>query len=143
MEDSDRISQIIEKINLLAQIREQLLKEPLAIPGTWIHEYEVHRKYRSGSIETYRYAKWQADTPIFKRNPKPRGHPPKRGKDPEFTCHQHIGRVGSTTGLGADSETETAYQEWENRKQLEAIEQCLSQIELLLSKVMPENEEKA
>ncbi|MGF1981460.1 MAG: hypothetical protein RMY30_038555, partial [Nostoc sp. CmiSLP01] len=69
----------------------------------------------------------------------PRGHLPSRGKDPEFTCHQHIGRVGSTTGLGADPETEAAYQEWENRKQLEAIEQCLSQIQLLLNKVMPEN----
>ncbi|AFY51343.1 hypothetical protein Nos7524_5653 (plasmid) [Nostoc sp. PCC 7524] len=135
----ERISQIIENIQLLAQLRQQLLKKPLAPPGTWIHEYEVVRYYRSGNREIYRYAKWQADNPIFKRNPKPKGHPPKKGKDPEFTCHQHIGRVGSTTGLGADPETEAAYEEWENRKQLESIEECLNQIELLLAKVMPKN----
>jgi len=90
--------------------------------------------YPSGKTETYVYAKWQAHEPIFKRNPKKGGRSPQPGKDPKFTCHQHIGRVGSTTGLGIEPEVELAYQEWRNRKKLEAIETALKEIQAILSK---------
>lgn len=125
------IQQIVEKIEQLQQLRERLLADTLSPEGAWIHEYEVRRVYPSGNTETYGYAKWQAHEPIFKRNPKKRGRSPREGKDPEFTCHQHIGRVWSTTGLGIEPEVEAAYQEWRNRKKLEAIEQSLKEIQTI------------
>lgn len=132
--DEINFPQLIEKINRLQQLREKLLVGSLSPEGAWIHEYEIRRTYPSGNTETYGYAKWQAHEPIFKRNPKKRGRPPRSGKDPEFTCHQHIGRVWSTTGLGTDPEVELAYQEWRNRKKLEAIETALKEIQTILSK---------
>lgn len=128
------IQEICEKITLLNQVREQLLKKELSPEGSWIHEYTVYRRYPSGFVGEYKYAKWQADKPIFKRNPKKRALPPKRGKDPEFTNHQHIGRVWSNTGLGMEPEAEEAYQIFNNRKQLEAIEQALIEVESVLSR---------
>lgn len=130
-----RIQQLIEGINDLQQLREKLLAGSLAPEGAWIHEYEVKRTYASGNTETYGYAKWQAHEPIFKRNPKKGGRPPRAGKNPEFTCHQHIGRVWSTTGLGTEPEVTAAYQDWRNRKKLEKIEQALGEIQLILSRV--------
>ncbi|MEH1842215.1 MAG: hypothetical protein V7L20_26655 [Nostoc sp.] len=59
------------------------------------------------------------------------------GKNPEFTCHQHIGRVGSSTGLGTDPLVAIAYQEWENRKRLDALDKALEEIENALIEVMP------
>ena len=46
-----------------------------------------------------------------------------------YTCHQHIGRVGSSTRLGTDPEVTEAYREWENRKRLDAQGKALDEIE--------------
>ncbi|WP_339376538.1 hypothetical protein [Calothrix sp. NIES-2098] len=139
------IQELIEKLQQLEKEREQLLKTPMSPPGVWIHEYTITRRYPgSGNIEHYVYAKWQADKPIFKRHPKPRLEGiVKKGKDREFTCHQHIGRVGSSTGLGMDDKVEDAYEEWNNRKRLEAIDQALKEIEIALTKVMPQETNEA
>lgn len=128
------IQKLLDALSRLNQMREKLLSEELAPVGAWIHEYTVCRKYPSGFIGEYRYAKWQADKPIFKRNPKARALPPKRGKDPEYTNHQHIGRLSSSTGLGMEPEAELAYQAFNNRKRLEAIEGALREIESILSR---------
>lgn len=125
---------LIEGLHHLQRLRDKLRTSSLSPEGAWIHEYEVKRKYPSGNIETYGYAKWQAHEPIFKRNPKGNGKPPQVGKNPNFTCHQHIGRVWSTTGLGKEPAVEAAYQEWQNRKELEAIEQALEEIQNVLSR---------
>ncbi|WP_375449115.1 hypothetical protein [uncultured Nostoc sp.] len=107
---SDRIDQIIEKLHQLKEIRQQLINAPMSEPGAWIHQYEVRKQYKKGGeIYWYVYAKWQANEPIFKRNPKARLKGiVKRGKNPEYTCHQHIGRVSSSTGLGTDPEVAEA-----------------------------------
>lgn len=82
--------------------------------------------------------------PIFKRNPKPRLKGIiKRGNNPEYTCYQHIGRVGSSTGLGTEKEVTEAYREWENRKLLDAIDKALEEIETAFIKVMPQENNKA
>lgn len=128
------IQHLIERIKHLQQLREELIGGSLSPEGAWIHEYEIQRRYPSSNTETYGYAKWQAHEPIFKRKPKKGARPPRAGKDPEFTCHQHIGRVWSTTGLGIDPEVEAAYQEWRNRKKLEAIETALNEIQAILAK---------
>ena len=125
---------LIEGLHRLQQLRDKLRSGRLSPEGAWIHEYEVKRKYSSGNTETYGYAKWQAHEPIFKRNPKRRGQFPRVGKNPNFTCHQHIGRVWSTTGLGVEPAVKAAYQEWQNRKELEAIEQALKEIRNVLSR---------
>ena len=80
----------VEPVDARCQI---LMEGNIAPAGAWIHEYEVVRCYPSGTVATYQYAKRQATEPIFKRNPKKRGRSLKQGKDPEFSCHQHIGRV--------------------------------------------------
>lgn len=108
-------------------------------PGAWIHQYEVRKQYKKdGDVYLYVYAKWQAKEPIFQRNPKKvlKGIT-KRGKNPEYTCHQHIGRVGSSTGLPTDEMVTEAYQEWRNRQQLDAIDTAIEEIEKVLEKVMP------
>ncbi|MBD2527956.1 hypothetical protein [Nostoc sp. FACHB-133] len=137
---TDRIDQIIEKLQQLKEIRQQLVNEPMSEPGVWIHQYEVRKKYKKdGEIYWYVYAKWQSHEPIFKRNPKPRLKGiVKCGNNPEYTCHQHIGRVGSSTGLGTDPEVTEAYREWENRKRLDAIDKALEEIETALIEVMPQ-----
>lgn len=129
------LQKILDGINHLMQMRSQLLERELSPEGAWIHEYEVKKRYPSGFLGIYRYAKWQAEKPIFKRNPKKRGRLPKRGKDPEFTCHQHIGRVWSNTDLGTEPEVEEAYAAHNNRQNLEAIEQALREIQSILSRV--------
>ena len=141
----DRIDQIIEKLHQLKEIRQQLVNAPMSEPGAWIHQYEVRKQYKKGGeIYWYVYAKWQANEPIFKRNPKARLKGiVKRGKNPEYTCHQHIGRVGSSTGLGTDPLVAIAYQEWENRKRLDAIDKALEQVEAALIEVMPDQTNKA
>lgn len=142
---TDRIDQIIEKLQQLKEIRQQLVNEPMSEPGVWIHQYEVRKKYKKdGEIYWYVYAKWQSHEPIFKRNPKPRLKGiVKRGNNPEYTCHQHIGRVGSSTGLGTEKEVTEAYREWENRKRLDAIDKALEEIETALIEVMPQKNNKA
>ena len=136
MNESD-IQQMIERLKRLYQRRRQILAEGNIAPaGAWIHEYEVVRHYPSGTVATYEYAKWQATEPIFKRNPKKRGRPLRQGKDPELSCHQHIGRVASTTGLGTEPEVKEAYKEWNNRKQLEAIDKALNEIQGILDSVL-------
>lgn len=122
-------------------------------PGGWIHEYEVKKQYRKGGeVYVYCYAKWQADTPIFRRNPKAKLRGVAKGKNPEFTCHQHIGRVWSSTGLGIEREVAIALlaggyaiaqKEWERRKQLDAIDKALQEIENALIEVMPQQNNKA
>jgi hypothetical protein len=59
----------------------------------------------------------------------------KRGKNPEYTCHQHIGRVGSSTGLRTDEEVKEAYREWYNRQRLDAVERAIAEIEETLEQV--------
>lgn len=128
------IQNLIEQMQQLEKEREELLLKPMSPPGVWIHQYEVRKRYPDGFIGIYIYAKWQAEKPIFKRNPKKYGH---RGEG-NFTCHQHIGRVSSNTGLDSVPEVEAAYEEWENRKRLDAIDQALADIEIVLQKVMPQ-----
>ena len=128
------LQKILEGIQHLMEMRSQLLETDLSPPGAWIHQYIVYRRYPSGFIGEYHYAKWQAHEPIFKRNPKRRARPPRHGKDPEFSCHQHIGRVSSNTGLGAEPEVEEAYEQWANRKRLEAVEEALKEIQSILSR---------
>jgi len=128
------IQNLIKKLQQLENEREELVKKPMSPSGVWIHQYMVRKRYQDGFLGEYIYAKWQADKPIFKRNPKKFGH---RGKG-DFTNHQHIGRVDSNTGLGTVPEVKAAYQQWENRKRLDAIDQALAQIEIALQKVMPQ-----
>jgi len=142
---SDRIDQIIEKLQKLKEIRRKVARQPMSPPGAWIHEYVVYKQYKKdGDVYWYQYAKWQSNEPIFKRNPKKslKGIV-KRGKNPEYTCHQHIGRVGSSTGLPTDEMVTEAYQEWNNRKRLEAIDTAIQEIEIALKKVMPSETNEA
>jgi len=127
------LEKILDGIHLLMSERSHLLANDLSPPGAWIHEYTVRRRYPNGFLGEYIYAKWQAHEPIFKRNPKRNARPP-RGKNAEFTCHQHIRRVGSNTGLGTEPEVEEAYQQLSSRKRLEAVEQALQEIQSILSK---------
>ena len=126
---------ILEGIQRLMSERSHLLSSDLSPEGAWIHIYTVRRRYPKGFLGEYQYAKWQAREAIFKRNPKKYGRLPKKDKDPEFTHHQHIGRVSSNTGLGCDPEVEEAYEQWSNRKRLEAVEQALQEIQAILSRV--------
>lgn len=120
------IDEIIEKINYLKTLREELLEKDLSPKGAWIHEYQIHRSYPSGHEAIYTYAKWQADKPIFKRNPKKNARPLKPDKDKEYTNHQHIGNVET------DPEVQEAYKAWNNRKELEHIEKFFKNIEVML-----------
>jgi len=136
---SHRVDQIIERLHQLKEIRRQLANQPMSPPGAWIHEYEVKKQYRKGGdVYVYCYAKSQADTPIFRRNSKAKLRGVAKGKNPEFTCHQHIGRVWSSTGLGIDPDVAIALKEWERRKQLDAIDKALEQVEAALIEVMPQ-----
>lgn len=127
------VSKLIQGIEQLQQWRLELLAGELSPPGAWIHTYEVDRLYLgSGNLETYRYAKWQANEPIFERKPKRSQRSANSDQHPGFTKHQHIGRVSSTTGLGMDEEVKGAYQAWRNRQRLEAIEATLQEIEAIL-----------
>ncbi|MBD2596060.1 hypothetical protein H6G74_17255 [Nostoc spongiaeforme FACHB-130] len=140
---SDRIDKIIEKLQKLKEIRQETVEQPMSAPGTWIHQYEVRKQY-NGQLYWYVYAKWQANEPIFERRPKKRLKGiVKRDKNPEYTCHQHIGRVGSSTGLPTDEVVIEAYQEWNNRKRLEAIDTAIQEIEMVLNKVMPSETNEA
>jgi hypothetical protein len=133
-QDEINTNKLTEALARLIQARTKLLTQELSPVGVWIHEYTVCRKYPNGFIGEYRYAKWQADKPIFERNPKKRALPPKRDKDPKYTNHQHIGRVWSNTGLGMEPEAEQAYQSFNNRKHLQAIETALLEIQAILSR---------
>ena len=130
------IESIIENLQQLKKEREELLKKPMSPPGMWIHQYTVKKRYFDGFKAEYTYAKWQSNESSFVRNPKKFGH---RGKG-NTTSHQHIGRVSSSTGLGTVPEVLEAYQEWENRKRLEAIDQALAEIEAVLKMVMPQTD---
>ncbi|MBD2505301.1 hypothetical protein [Anabaena azotica] len=131
---NERIEAIIDTLKQLQEERENLLKIPLALPNTWIHEYNVKRYYPgSGTLHSFTYAKWQASEAIFERNPKKFGH---RGQG-QFTKNKHIGRVGSTSGLGMDEAVFKAYQSLENRRRLDAIDKAIEEIEKALQKVMP------
>lgn len=133
-QDAIDIQKIRDKLAYLVEAREKLLTLNLAPVGAWIHEYTVYRKYPNGFEGKYKYAKWQAEKPIFKRNPKKNALPTKKGKDPKYTKHQHIGRVWSNTGLGMEPEAEQAYQALNNRKKLQAIEAALAEIQDILSR---------
>ncbi len=106
---------------------------PHAPVDTWIHEYTVKRRYPSGAIGEYKYAKWMSNKPIFERSTKKRAIALKRGKDPKYTHHRHIGRVWSSTGLGMEPEAAKAYEMLRNRKQLETIENALAKIQSILT----------
>ena len=126
MADTD-VDDLIKKLKQLKKLREKLLKSDLSPEGAWIHHYQIHRNYPSGYSATYTYAKWQADKPIFKRNPKKNARPVKRGKNEEYTNHLHIGNVET------NSDVEEAYRALENRKRLEDIEKTLREIEAILN----------
>lgn len=125
------IDSLIKDIRKLGRIRKKLLEKDLAPEGAWIHQYHVTKAYSSGAVETYTYAKWQADKPIFKRNPKKNARPIKPGKNEEYTSHLHIGSVDNNWEV-----VERAYQSWEDRQRLEAIEQALKAVEDLVSEVI-------
>ncbi|MEM7592351.1 MAG: hypothetical protein AAF383_12655 [Cyanobacteria bacterium P01_A01_bin.83] len=124
MEDIN-INEIIDKINYLKTLREELLESELSPEGAWIHQYKIHRSYPSGYESTYIYSKWQADKPIFKRNPKKNALPVKSDKNEEYTNHQHIGSIN-------DPKVEQAYKSWNNRKTLENIEKAFERIEAII-----------
>ncbi len=143
------LQKILDGIHYLMSERSHLLTSELSPEGAWIHQYVVRRRYPKGFLGEYVYAKWQAREAIFKRNPK-RNARPACGKNPEYTCHQHIGRVGSNTGLGSEPEVDAAYAAHNNRQRLEAIDQALCEIQSILSKfenggtkVMPKEIEEA
>lgn len=123
------IDSLVLKIKQLGKSREKLLQKDLAPQGAWIHQYQVHRVYPSGYEATYTYAKWQADKPIFKRNPKKNARPLKRGKHKQYTNHQHIGSLD-------DPKVLEAYEAWNNRKRLESVEQALKSIEEIVFEVI-------
>lgn len=132
---------LIARIRRLYEVRQQILESGEVAPdGCWIHLYEVRRLWRSGFVGVYQYAKWQSSTPVFKRNPKRNGRPPKRGKDPEFSTHQHIGRVSSNTGLGMEPEVEEAYLAVARRDRLNQIDEALKEIETILDRVLSKSE---
>jgi len=122
------IEKLIDQIFDLQKLREELLAGPLAPAGTWIHHYTIWRVFSSGAKHWYTYAKWQAHEPIFRRNPKRKN----QTTESTYSNHQHIGRVDSSTGLGMEEKTESAYQAWQNRQKLEAIEQALTEIQEIL-----------
>jgi len=130
MADID-IDAIIAEIQRLQRTREELLTGDLAPAGAWIHTHTIKRTYPGGITYTYEYAKWQAHEAIFSRNPKKKG---KYAGITGYTKHQHIGRVGSSSGLGMDEETEDAYRLMRNRERLEAIEKTLLEIQSLLGR---------
>jgi hypothetical protein len=125
------VDRLIVKVKQLGKLREKLLQKDLAPQGAWIHQYQVHRVYPSGYEATYTYAKWQADKPIFKRNPKKNARPLKRGKHKQYTSHQHIGNIET------NPEVIEAYRALDNRNQLESVEQALKDIEAILLEVLP------
>lgn len=129
------IDNLIAEIYRLWEIRENLLDGELAPEGAWIHKYHVTRAYPSGAAETYTYAKWQADKPIFKRNPKKNARPVKPGKNEEYTNHQHIGSVDNNWEV-----VEQAYQSWENRQLLETVEKALKTVEQIVSEVIADEQ---
>lgn len=128
------VEPIMEGIRRLQQVQEQLRAKELSPEGAWIHQYQVTRFYPSGNVETYCYAKWQAKLPIFSKKPKSHRRSQQSEHKPEFTCHQHIGRVSSTTGLGMDEAVRAAYNAWNNRKKLREVEQALQEIQTVLKK---------
>ncbi|QLE46614.1 hypothetical protein FD723_41135 (plasmid) [Nostoc sp. C052] len=108
------IEEIIEKLH---QLKEQtaVVNRTDVSTGAWINMRCVSST-KDGEVYWYVYAKCSVNEPIFKRNPKARLKGiVKRGKNPSIPCHQHIGRVGSSTGSGTDPEVTEAYQK--NRKQ--------------------------
>ena len=129
---------IIEQLRGLEKERAELLQQPLAPEGAWIHHYTKKRVYPSGFVGWYQYAKWQANEPIFERKPKQsrkRRHERELGINQSLVKHQHIGRMWSSTGLGCEPEVIEAFESWNCRKKLEAIDRALEKITALLSKV--------
>jgi hypothetical protein len=126
MADID-VDDLIKKLKQLKKLREKLLKSDLSPEGAWIHHYQIHRNYPSGCSATYTYAKWQADKPIFKRNPKKNARLVKPGKSKEYTNHQHIGNVET------NPDVQEAYRRMGNRERLERIEKALFQIDSILN----------
>ncbi|QLE46623.1 hypothetical protein FD723_41180 (plasmid) [Nostoc sp. C052] len=43
---TDRIDQIIEKLQQLKEIRQHLVNEPMSESGVWIHQYEVRKNIK-------------------------------------------------------------------------------------------------
>lgn len=133
------IQHIIERLNCVYERRQQILASGNIAPeGAWIHTYVIYRKFSDTFTGEYCYAKWQSKEAIFKRSSRPKKKRPlKAGKNPEYTNHQHIGRVWSNTGLGMETEVEEAYEAWENRLTLETIDKALSEIRQILDLVKP------
>jgi hypothetical protein len=123
MSDIDRIH---AKINQLYRLRERLLLRPLAPPNIWISQYKITREYPNSTIaHTYIYAKWEALTPIFKRKKQNKVN----NKASEYTKHEHIGRVSSTSNLPMDESVKQAYIEQRNRRRLDRVESAINKIE--------------
>ncbi len=132
--------ELIAKINRLYEHRQKLLATGNIAPdGAWIHTYSIYREFKSGFVGEYIYGKWQAHEAIFRRSQRPKRKPPiKTGKDPEFTNHQYIGRVGSNTGLGMEPEVEVAYQAEANRRRLTRIDRATREINQILDLALPD-----
>jgi hypothetical protein len=134
------IAQMIERLRELEKERAQLLTASLFSVGAWIHEYTKKKIYPDGFYAEYTYAKWQASEAIFERKPKQprkRKEEQKQGLSQGKVKHQHIGRVGSSTGLSMEVSVARAYEQWERRKRLEKIEAALTAITHQLEKVLP------
>ena len=129
------LEKAIEQLRSLEEERAELLTKPLSPEGAWIHQYTKIRKYPSGFVGEYTYAKWQANEAIFGRKPRQlakRQREKEAGINQNPVKHQHIGRVGSNSGLPMDEEVKVAYEAWHNRLRLEAIEKVLKRIAAIL-----------
>ncbi|MEO1445554.1 MAG: hypothetical protein AAFV46_04835 [Cyanobacteria bacterium J06635_11] len=129
---------IIQQIRDLEKERAEILTQSLSPEGAWIHHYTKKKVYPSGFVGWYQYAKWQANEPIFDRKPKQhkkRMREREAGVNQNLVKDQHIGRMWSSTGLGCEPEVIEAFEVWERRKRLEAIDKTLSVISKMLSVV--------
>lgn len=134
------MKELLDKLQRLYEMREMILESgEIAPEGAWIHEYDsVRRSPKNGEVLIYRYAKWQSKFPIFARNPRRPQDWEKAEKSDGFTAHQYIGRVGSSTGLGAYQSVADAYAALARRERLQQIDKALVEIEEILERVMPE-----
>jgi cell division protein FtsB len=115
------LSDLAYRIELLQAKREEinqeistLLKSDVAESGCWIVRYRA-----KGKGGAYWYYKWQSSEPIFVT------------KNGSKSCHQYIGKAGSSAFL-------KAVEMMKNRTKIEALNQVLHTLELGLNDLVEE-----
>ena len=136
----DVLAAIQNLIEQLSEERAKLLEYEMSPPGVWVHEYTVLKEC-DGVRLSYRYAKWQAEEPIFDRRPKKRERErlEKEGLPFGKTNHRHIGRVGSSTGLPMEYSVIEAKKQYARRQRLEEIDAALAEILSCLNRISKSN----